>query len=64
MAAGSPGLTLLKVCVAEKSDVIVMGTLGRGNSRFIGSVALDTSFLIVLVAVYLLQILNRSIFLS
>ncbi len=30
----------------------------------IGSVALDTSFLIVLVAVYLLQILNRSIFLS
>lgn len=41
MAAGSPGLTLLKVCVAEKSDVIVMGTLGRGNSRFIGSVALD-----------------------
>ena len=30
----------------------------------IGSVALDTSFLIVLVAVYLLQILNRMIFLS
>jgi YggT family protein len=30
----------------------------------IGSVALDTSFLIVLVVVYLLQILNRSIFLS
>jgi YggT family protein len=28
----------------------------------IGSVALDTSFLIVLVAVYLLQILNRQIF--
>jgi len=30
----------------------------------IGSVALDTSFLIVLVAVYLLQILNRMVFLS
>ena len=30
----------------------------------IGSVALDTSFLIVLIAVYLLQILNRMIFLS
>ncbi len=30
----------------------------------IGSVALDTSFLIVLVVVYLLQILNRMIFLS
>ena len=30
----------------------------------IGSVALDTSFLIVLVAVFLLQILNRMIFLS
>ena len=30
----------------------------------IGSVALDTSFLIVLVAVYLLQILNRMIFFS
>jgi YggT family protein len=28
----------------------------------IGSVALDTSFLIVLVAVYLLQILNRIVF--
>jgi YggT family protein len=30
----------------------------------IGSIALDTSFLIVLVVVYLLQILNRMIFLS
>jgi YggT family protein len=30
----------------------------------IGSIALDTSFLIVLIAVYLLQILNRMIFLS
>ena len=30
----------------------------------IGSVALDTSFLIVLVVVYLLQILNRMIFLT
>ena len=30
----------------------------------IGSVAVDTSFLIVLVAVYLLQILNRMVFLS
>ena len=30
----------------------------------IGSIALDTSFLIVLVVVYLLQILNRMVFLS
>ena len=30
----------------------------------IGSIALDTSFLIVLIAVYLLQSLNRMIFLS
>jgi YggT family protein len=30
----------------------------------IGSIALDTSFLIVLVVVYLLQIFNRMIFLS
>ena len=30
----------------------------------VGSIALDTSFLIVLVVVYLLQIFNRMIFLS
>jgi nucleotide-binding universal stress UspA family protein len=41
LASGPPAPTLCKAALELKADVVVMGTLGKGGNRFIGSTALD-----------------------